>query len=200
MNSKMFAQGAEAKLYRKNNIAIKDRTKKSYRLPEIDKRLRKSRTKKEAKILEKLYKLNFPAPKLIHCSEDKIDMEFLDGPKLRDVLEKSDYQRRSKEIGKKLAFLHNHDIIHQDLTTSNIIQMKELYFIDFGLSFFSQRIEDKAVDIHLFRQALESKHYTIWKECFKTFLEEYKKHANQSKEILERYGKVASRGRNKQAW
>ena len=195
---KLIAQGAEAKLYKKDTSLIKDRIKKSYRIKEIDTRLRKSRTRREAKILKKLEEMNFSAPKLLETDEkEKIEMEFIDGPKIRDILEEKDFLKLSKEIGKKLAILHNNEIIHGDLTTSNMILKKEVYFIDFGLSFFSKRIEDKAVDLHLFRQALESKHYKIWEESFKAFLKEYEKGAEEGKDIIKRLEKVESRGRNK---
>ena len=35
---------------------------------------------------------------------------------------------------------------------------KKFFFIDFGLGFHSNRIEDKAVDLHLIKEALEAKH------------------------------------------
>jgi len=189
-NSKLIAQGAEAKLYQENNLLVKDRIRKTYRIPEIDEKLRKSRTKREAKVLEKLKGIDFPAPKLLKVDEKIIEMDFIKGNKVRDI-------NLSKEIGEKLAILHNNEIIHGDLTTSNMILEKEIYFIDFGLSFFSKRVEDKAVDLHLFRQALESRHYKVWEKCFGAFLKEYKKRATEISEILTRFEAVESRGRNK---
>ena len=195
---KLIAQGAEAKIYRTDNKIIKDRIKKDYRIKEIDERLRKQRTKREAKIFEKLSRLNFPAPKLIKTNnEQKLEIEFIKGPKIRDILEKSDYKKLSEEIGKKIAILHNNTIIHGDLTTSNMILNKEIYFIDFGLSFFSHKIEDKAVDLHLLKQALESKHYKIWEQAFESALEGYKREAKDSSEVLKRLEKVEKRGRYK---
>lgn len=194
---KQIDKGAEAIIYLDENI-IKDRIKKSYRLKEIDEKLRKSRTKREAKVLEKLTLTNFPVPKLIYCDKKEIiEMEHIKGPKLRDVLEKKDYIRLSKELGKKIAIMHNNHIIHGDLTTSNMILNNEIFFIDFGLSFFSHKIEDKAVDLHLLKQALESKHYKIWKKSFNAALNSYKKECNNGKEIIARLEKVEARGRYK---
>ncbi|MBS1267261.1 MAG: KEOPS complex subunit Bud32 [Candidatus Woesearchaeota archaeon] len=195
---KKIGDGAEAIIYKKNNTVVKDRVKKSYRLKQIDTKLRKYRTRREAKLLEKLSKFNF-TPKLIE-SDDKsmqINMEFIDGPRLRDVINKNNYQELCTEIGKKLAILHNQDIIHGDLTTSNMIYNKKIFFIDFGLSYESSKIEDKAVDLHLLNQALESKHYKIFKKAFKQILDTYKTKVNQSSEILTRFKKVEMRGRNK---
>ncbi|MBW2984008.1 Kae1-associated serine/threonine protein kinase [Candidatus Woesearchaeota archaeon] len=196
---KFIAQGAEAKLYLEDGKIIKERVKKDYRIKEIDGRLRKFRTRREAKVLSKLHAMDFPGPKLIE-SDDKeiISMEYIDGPKLRDILDTSNYEKISEEIGKKAAVMHNNHMIHGDLTTSNMIFKDEVYFIDFGLSFFSHKIEDKAVDLHLLKQALESKHYKIWEKCFKAVIHGYKKEAKDAEQILERLKQVEGRGRYKQ--
>ena len=173
-----IAQGAEAKLFLEDNKILKNRFSKTYRLQELDNKLRGSRTRREAKILQKLEVIHFQAPKLIK-SDDKenILIEKIGGKLIKDVLEKADYRKLCSEIGKKVAILHNNSIIHGDLTTSNMILSKEIYFIDFGLSFFSDKAEDKAVDLHLLKEAMESKHYRIWEGCFKCALESYKKEA-----------------------
>ena len=195
---KQISSGAEAIIYKHNNI-LKDRIKKNYRIPEIDMPLRKSRTRREAKILEKLSSLGFPAPKLISMDDKdmKIEMEFINGKKLRDVLNEKNCTKLCTELGKKIAFLHNNNIIHGDLTTSNMIVSEEIYFIDFGLSFFSYKTEDKAVDLHLLRQALESKHYMLWEKAFKSAIDSYKKHVKDCAAIIKRLEIVELRGRNK---
>ena len=123
-------------------------------------------------------------------------MDMVQGNKLRDVLYR-DPIALSEEIGEKIGTLHQNDIIHGDLTTSNMILEKEIKFIDFGLSFFSAKVEDKAVDLHLLRQALESKHHEIWEKCFESALKGYKNSYPQHQEILSRLKEVESRGRNK---
>ena len=65
---RQISSGAEAVIYKQDNI-IKDRIKKKYRIPEIDMPLRKSRTRREAKILDKLAGLGFPAPRLISMDD-----------------------------------------------------------------------------------------------------------------------------------
>ena len=119
-------------------------------------------------------------------------MEFIEGKILRDYLTEKNYKSLMKELGQKIAILHENNIIHGDLTTSNFIFNKQIYFIDFGLSFESHKVEDKAVDLHLLRQALESKHYKIWKECFEEVLKSYK-----NKEVIQRLKLVETRGRYK---
>jgi Kae1-associated kinase Bud32 len=195
---KLIAQGAEAKLFEENDAIIKDRFKKEYRIEAIDLRLRGTRTRREAKVISKLQQADFPCPSLFDCDDkEKIVMKRIEGSRVRDILEKSDYRALSSEIGDKIAWMHNLQIIHGDLTTSNMILNKEIYFIDFGLSFFSYKIEDKAVDLHLLRQALMSKHYTIWEECFNLVLASYKKKADKGDDILMRLTQVETRGRYK---
>lgn len=190
-----IAQGAESKLYEDKDCIIKDRFEKKYRLKEIDQKLRKFRTKREAKILEKLS--DFSSPKLISTDKkQEIVMEKINGPLVKDILE-NDYKKLSYEIGKLVAGLHNKNIIHGDLTTSNMIFNKKIFLIDFGLSFFSHKIEDKAVDLKLLRQALESKHYKVYKEAYNEVLKAYKKYADDSENILKRLEKVEKRGRYK---
>ena len=60
----------------------------------------------------------------------------------------------SVKIGRIIGNLHLNEIIHGDLTTSNILIVKEdndlkIYFIDFGLSIVSNHLEDKAVDLYV---------------------------------------------------
>ena len=199
-NKKIIGSGAEAVIYLDGNV-IKDRVRKSYRIKEIDDKLRKSRTRREAKIFEKLAAIGFPAPRLVKSDEKEIiEMDFIDGDKIRDILERSDYVKLCGEIGRKIAVLHNNTVIHGDLTTSNMIleeNSKQIYFIDFGLSFFSHKIEDMAVDLHLLKQALESKHYTIWEKCFNAALDGYRKESKQGEDVIKRLEVVEKRGRYK---
>ena len=194
---KIIKQGAEAILYLENNCLIKERIKKSYRIDDIDIKLRKFRTRKEAKLLQKVDN----SPKVYDVDEKnmKIKMEFIDGKLLKDILDNLNKEKRNlilREIGGKIAKMHDDDIIHGDLTTSNMILKNKIYFIDFGLGFNSNRIEDKAVDLHLLKQALESKHYKHFEESFKEVLEGYKLSKNW-KEVLKRLEKVERRGRYK---
>ena len=204
MSKKLIAQGAEAKIYLEKDNILKHRFKKSYRIEEIDEKLRSFRTRREAKILKKLESINFPSPKLIK-SDDKENLiiEKVSGNLLKDILEKLDYKNLCSEIGKEIAALHNESIIHGDLTTSNMILGKnfeeifsgKIYFIDFGLSFFSEKTEDKAVDLHLLKEGLKSKHYKIWDKCFKYILAAYRREAKNSKQTLKRLEDVEKRGR-----
>lgn len=196
---KEIAEGAEAKIFVEGNRVIKNRIRKEYRIKEIDDALRKSRTRREAKVFEKL-EGKMPIPKLLHYSDKymKINMEFVDGKKLRDVLNRKNAKQLCRTIGEQIGIMHNNDIIHGDLTTSNmILKDKKIYFIDFGLSFFSAKTEDKAVDLHLLKQTLESKHHQFWEECFDSALAGYKRTYKQYKDVIEKLEKVEGRGRYK---
>jgi len=78
-----------------------------------------------------------------------------------------------------------------------IMRGNDMHFIDFGLSFFSDKIEDKAVDLHLLKQALESKHYSMWEECFDAVIDEYSQNNPEHEAVLSRLDQVESRGRYK---
>ena len=196
MKQEIIQQGAEAIIsLNKNNQIIKNRIPKSYRLKELDIKLRERRTRSESKIITKLQNIIL-VPKIIKTDKDKIVMEHIKGKKLSENLEKLDFKKICKQIGESLTKLHNEHIIHGDLTTSNMIEKnKKIYFIDFGLGFHSRKIEDKAVDLHLLKQALEAKHYKIADQCIKIILKNYK--SEQSKLILQRIPIIESRGRYK---
>jgi len=229
MKQTLIAKGAEALIYKIKNKVIKDRIPKPYRHPELDKKLIKRRTKSEAKLLEKASKIiNAPKPLEDPGSGRMIHMPYIPGKKLSEHLDTLPNAIDVCEtIGINLAKLHDADIIHGDLTTSNMIlsnkndenqdknntkplntekdllintlsdSSSKLFFIDFGLGFTSSRIEDKAVDLHLIKQALEAKHFKNHKEFFQAILKGYKLSKNSSL-VLNQLKKVELRGRYKQ--
>jgi len=191
----LIYQGAEAKIFKENDSVVKDRFSKQYRHPEIDKRLRKSRTKREAKVLQKIEGKIPSCSYIEHSDIDMtIKMKFIEGPMLKEVFNE-DYEKYSKMIAKNIILLHKEGIIHGDLTTSNMIYNDKLYFIDFGLSFFSEKKEDRAVDLHLLKHALESKHFEVADKAFKIILDMY-----PDKDVIERLDIVEKRGRYKQQY
>ena len=203
MASKIIAQGAEALLTKKGNTVIKSRIKKGYRLQILDEKIRKQRTRKEARILQKVSSL-IPVPRLLSTSEETttLNLEYIKGKKLSQHLNiLKNNEEICKTIGQQLAKLHDTNIIHGDLTTSNMIisPNNKLYFIDFGLSFDSPRVEDKAVDLHLLKEALEARHYQKAKTLFKAVLEGYQISKNTSL-VLQRLKAVEKRGRYKEAY
>lgn len=197
-----IAQGAEAIIWLDGDRIVKERIKKLYRHPEIDKRIRQKTTRQETKLLEKAAK-EVPVPKLLKSCDKAmiIEMEFIEGKKLRDLVEsmtKEELADVFKRVGRKVAKLHNIDIIHGDLTTSNMIVREKVYFIDFGLGFVSSKVEDKAVDLHLLKKALASRHHRQFEECFSAVMHGYKAEIRDFKAIEKRMDKVEGRGRYKE--
>ena len=199
MSEKVIQQGAEAVLIKRGKELLKRRVRKGYRLSELDNKIRKRRTRKETKLLLKAGKL-IPVPEVKSTDESssEITMGFLAGKKLSESLDKmKNWREVCVKIGENIAKLHDADIIHGDLTTSNMIWSdNKLYFIDFGLGFENGRVEDKAVDLHLIKQALEAKHFIHWEKFFKAILKGYKT-SKKFKDVMERFEKVEKRGRYK---
>lgn len=200
---KKLSSGAEATIFlakridkedgKSYEVVVKERIPKSYRLAQLDDKLRRTRTRREARTLSRL---PIRGPKMIETdNERRIVMEYIKGEQLKDVLEES--LELGERIGEMVAKLHDNKIIHGDLTTSNImLKGDEIIFIDFGLSFNSNKEEHKAVDLHLFRQALESKHHTVADRFWQLFIKGYKS-SKSSRLVLERLSVVEERGRNK---
>jgi Kae1-associated kinase Bud32 len=70
-----------------------------------------------------------------------------------------------------------------------------VYVIDFGLTFYSQRIEDKAVDIHLLKQVIKSAHPKYFEQIFEKVLSGYSSTYHMSNKILENVKEIERRGR-----
>ena len=203
MALKLIQQGAEAKILldEKNNLIVKDRISKSYRHPDLDAQIRKRRTKSETKLLEKAFKI-ISVPKLIKTDEkEKIEMQFINGKKLSENLNNFTLEKQKeicREIGESVAKLHKENIIHGDLTTSNMILVEDkIYFIDFGLGYISNKTEDKAVDLHLLKHALEAKHFKNCEILIKEISKSYEKILGkiEAKKIFERMKAIEKRGR-----
>ncbi len=198
VKSRIIGNGAEAIITLNDNLVTKTRLKKSYRIKELDDKITKLRTRAEAKLIERVSSV-VNVPKVISSSEkDKtIVMSYVKGKKISDVL---DLSKNSlfivKSIGESVSKIHDNNIIHGDLTTSNMILDKDnnVFFVDFGLSFYSEKFEDKAVDIHLFKEALSAKHYQNFSSLWDSFLSGYKSSVNYSK-VLSQLKSVELRGR-----
>jgi TP53 regulating kinase and related kinases len=197
----ILSQGAEAIIELIDGKVHKKRISKSYRHKDIDDTLRTQRTKREIKVIKKLIDLGTNVPKL-YPTKDKFEiiMDFIDGKRLRDVLlENPNEKKYFNLVGEWLAKMHENGIMHGDLTTSNLMvdKNKDLFLIDFGLSFFSEKVEDMAVDIHLLKQAIESTHYKNVEEFYSVFEKSYTKNCSLSEKVFDRLKEVELRGRNK---
>lgn len=186
--------GAEARIVRISQGIRKERLSKGYRYPDLDVSLREARTKTEARLMKKAARAGVPVPGVEMVDESTLLIEDLDGDVIERILD--DRPDLARQIGSCIARLHDAGIIHGDLTTSNMILSDRLFLIDFGLAFHSRKIEDMAVDIHVFRQAIESRHHRVSKEAFETFLEGYGESLS-APQVIDRLKIVEQRGRNK---
>lgn len=199
----LIEKGAEANIYESRwlneNCIIKKRIPKNYRINEIDSKLRKYRTKKEARLLSHVKESGVKTPYLFDIDLDNftITMQKIEGKTLKDILNDYDInliKSICENIGKNIANMHKMEIIHGDLTSSNIIlKNDEIIFIDFGLGKYSKLIEDYGVDLLVLKKSLESIKHNISEICFEKILEGYKK-TNPIK-IDEKINEIHDRGR-----
>lgn len=191
-------KGAEADIYLiewggKKAIS-KVRSVKPYRHQELDAAIRKYRTVHEAGFMSAAKSAGVMAPFVYFVDpiNAEIIMEFVKGDNVRDVLTPD----LCYEMGRYAAMLHAGNIIHGDLTTSNFIIDKKLVLLDFGLSYYSERIEDMATDIRLIKEVFTSAHIAV-KKAFQRFMEGYASVAGKKRtdKILENVKEIEQRGR-----
>lgn len=194
----LIAKGAEAELRKDGNTLVKERISKGYRLKELDEKLRKRRTALEARLLREARRAGVLTPQVLEEGKTSLVLEFIEGAKVKDLLSKN-CADISEKIGEAVAKLHNFDIVHGDLTTSNmLINDKGLWLIDFGLGFISKRSEDKATDLYLLHEALESTHFDVLEEAWSAILDSYKEHYQDSGKVIKALSDVEKRGRYKE--
>ena len=128
-------------------------------------------------------------------------MEYIDGQRVKELiptLTKTKHRTLFSKIGTAVARLHQHEVTHGDLTTSNMIQCSTtaIYFIDFGLAGITQNIEDFGTDLHLLRRALLSTHYPHWEDCYSAFQEGYRTtFGENATAVFRKVDAIESRGR-----
>ena len=198
-------QGAEAKICRSKYMNFetveKRRITKSYRIKNIDNRLISYRTKEEAKLMIEARNQGVSIPVIydVNLDDGIITMEYLKGKRIKDILNNLDEEERAhicKMIGESIAKLHNNNIIHGDITTSNMILMDDkIHFIDFGLGEINSEVEAKGVDLHVLMEAIESTH-PRYSNCFDYVLEGYKnKLKDDAKPVIKKIEDIVKRGR-----
>jgi len=194
MKDRKVFTGAEATVEIGNKKVIKKREPKKYRHENLDKKIREERTKTEDHLINKARKYGVKTPKTEKKSKYTLEIEKISGKPLKNCI--NHRTEILEDLGKNVAYLHSTDIIHGDLTTSNIVVNNDPYLIDFGLSSSSERLEDKAVDIHLLKQVIESSHPKVAEEAWKHFKQGYSTYEKSDK-VLEQLRKVEKRGRYK---
>ncbi|KAI5717326.1 hypothetical protein M8J77_003893 [Diaphorina citri] len=106
----------------------------------------------------------------------------------------------SIEIGTTLSVMHSNNIIHGDLTTSNMILSSDhhLVMIDFGLSQIKVSTEDKAVDLYVLKRAILSLHSIFSRDMFNWILSSYRRqNRKQFETVMKTFAEVELRGRKR---
>jgi TP53 regulating kinase-like protein len=195
----LIKRGAEANIYVTDwygKKAIKKvRSAKPYRHRSLDAQIRRRRTVHEAHMLSvaKIAGVLSPFVYFIDPAACEIVMEFIPGQNAKEIMNAN----LSLEIGRYAGLLHSKNIVHGDLTTSNFIVGSRLVLLDFGLSFYSERLEDKAVDVRLIKEIYSSAHFSLYQSLFENFLTGYLDIMGEksTRKILEKVSDIEKRGR-----
>lgn len=227
-NSFPIRHGAEACIYvgihNLQPCIIKERISKSYRHRELEKKITRQRIKAEQKGITRCKNVGIRVPEIfkVDMNSNKIYMEYFPNTitvkfcidSLVDIFEKDERVKILKLlcewIGINIGQMHLNDIIHGDLTTSNMLiehwhelkDAKQIIFIDFGLSGHSHSIEDKAVDLYVLERALLTSH-SEYDFLFIDILKYYYSSTKQQEQIsclgkiIAKLEEVRCRGRKK---
>jgi TP53 regulating kinase-like protein len=204
---RLIRKGAEANLYLANwhgkEVIIKKRIQKKYRIKALDEKIRLYRTVHEAQIMHEAKKAGVATPTIFFIDdfEKTIIMEYIKGDRVKELLDFLKSTQRSElciDIGRIIGKLHKKGIIHGDLTTSNMIFVgNKIFLIDFGLSFYSFKEEDRGSDLLLMKRALSSTHFKFFNKCFKSVVEGYKEEigVKEALKTLAKVNEIEKRGR-----
>jgi N6-L-threonylcarbamoyladenine synthase/protein kinase Bud32 len=149
-------QGAEATVTFEDDTVVKRRAVREYRHPGLDERLRRQRTRQEARLTSDARRAGVPTPVIrdIDVQEATLVFEFVGDTDLRDAMT----TERIERVAQYLATIHDEGFVHGDPTTRNVRvatdDEDQLFLIDFGLGYYSQDAEDHAMDLHVLAQSL----------------------------------------------
>jgi len=165
-------QGAEATVRFENDHVLKARLPKGYRHGALDARLRRDRTVLEARLTSDARRQGVPTPLVwdVDVPEATLVLQRVGDRDLRDALTES----RVRDVGRHLATIHGAGFVHGDPTTRNVRVTLEAssneragsegtrepsgdrrtFLIDFGLGYYTDDVEDYAMDCHVFDQSL----------------------------------------------
>ena len=210
---KLIKQGAEARVYVGSflgrQVIIKERFPKSYRVAALDQKLTRTRMAQEARSMARSRRHGIRTPAVYHLDFERrlIYMEYVtEGLLMKEHVNSLDVDQDGdalvdlmRIIGDVLARLHDANVIHGDLTTSNMIfnpATRDLSLIDYGLSFVSALPEDKGVDLYVLERAFLSTHPTT-EPLFQELLDSYASTSKNASAVIKKLDEVRLRGRKR---
>lgn len=204
------------------DVMVKQGFNKKYRHPLLDQKLTRKRTLQEARAMLKCRKagIKAPLPYFVNYDTHEIYMEdVVNTITLRqhiDHLLKEDQDGSrdqlnnvAQQVARMLVRLHTINLVHGDLTTSNIlIEQKQssnaadsselqMTLIDFGLSYTSDLYEDFGVDLYVLERAFLSTHpNTEWMLLLDTYMQNVTD-VKKREETLSKLEEIRMRGRKR---
>jgi Kae1-associated kinase Bud32 len=148
---------------------LKDREAKKYRPKALDERLRKERTRTEARLLVDARRLGVRTPVVydVDLVKHRLVIERLDGPTLKQLLEDPALAPTSltaavRSFGAALGRLHAGGIAHGDLTSSNVLFPNGAEgapaLLDLSMGTRNAGVEELGIDLHLVEEDLKALH------------------------------------------
>ncbi|MFA5929402.1 MAG: KEOPS complex kinase/ATPase Bud32 [Candidatus Micrarchaeia archaeon] len=156
-------KGAEAILTKTHVLGFvaveKFRPRKGYRASALDEKIRRERTRREARLLARAKGAGAICPVVYEVSDFAIRMKFLEGEMLYHAMRKRAITPGElSSAARILAALHSVDVVHGDFTPANLMNTQAgMAVIDFGLGSISHDVEDKGTDVVMMEKALGGK-------------------------------------------
>ena len=151
-------RGAEATVTVIGDRVEKRRHPREYRHPRLDERLRRERTRAEARLTSLARRAGVPTPLVydVDLAETTLVFQRVGECELRGSVTRE----RVRRVSEHLARLHDAGLVHGDPTTRNVRvgtgreDPPDVFLIDFGLGYHSRHAEDHAMDLHVFLGSL----------------------------------------------
>jgi len=196
--------GAEARLdsavWMGRAVVHKQRVVKGYRHPRLDRSLQTFRIKNEVRLMLESRRAGIAVPVIysVDLAENRIVMEEIQGMRVKDALQTlpdRDAEVVCRKVGEIAGRLHANDIVHGDLTTSNmLLDGDRIVVIDFSLGQKTSELEDKGVDMHLLEEAFHSAHHAR-SGLYRIVTESYCKSYGKGADVLDKVKEIEKRGR-----
>jgi N6-L-threonylcarbamoyladenine synthase/protein kinase Bud32 len=191
-------QGAEATVTIENGTVTKRRNPRHYRHETLDVRLRRERTRLEARLTSQARRVGVPTPVIedVDPEEGVLVFEHVGEADLREALTED----RVRDVARHLATIHDAGFVHGDPTTRNVRVSgldggpERTYLIDFGLGYFSDDPEDYAMDLHVLDQSLTGTADDA-EALIAAARESYERESDDPRPVLDSLREIEGRGR-----